>query len=114
MNERMKSQIIVHGSRIHDVSFRLALLHYVKKYRFLNFEAFTDTSENEELVIIYAEGDEKKINDQVQNIQNIKPESAVVHDITVKPHTGHILPLSSFSQDLQMEKMEKSFQSLLK
>jgi hydrogenase maturation factor HypF (carbamoyltransferase family) len=104
----MQSQITIHGSRVHDVGFRLNLLQYAKKLRFLNFEACNDIDENEDLVIIYVEGDEAKINLLIQNIQTIKPELAAVHDITVQPYTGHILPLVTFSQDLQMEQMVKS------
>ncbi|NLV28511.1 MAG: acylphosphatase, partial [Methanomicrobiales archaeon] len=108
MGRRMQSQITIHGSRIHEVGFRLNLLHYAKKLRFFNFEAFNDMNENEELVIIYVEGEEAKINLLIQNIQTIKPELAIVHDITMQPYTGQISPLASFSQDLQMEQMAKS------
>ncbi|MDX8549505.1 acylphosphatase [Methanospirillum sp. J.3.6.1-F.2.7.3] len=104
----MKSQITIHGSRVHDVGFRLNLLHYAKKLRFINFEAINDVNENEELVIVYVEGDDAIINLFIQNIQTIKPESAIVQDISIQPYTGHILPLASFSQDLQMEQMAKS------
>ena len=104
----MKSHITIHGSRVHEVGFRLNLLNYAKKLRFINFEAFNDINEKEELVIIYAEGDQAKIDLFIQNIQTIKPESAIVHDISIQPYTGHILPLASFSQDLQMEQMAKS------
>ncbi|MGV8108443.1 acylphosphatase [Methanospirillum sp.] len=104
----MQSQITIEGSRVHEVGFRLNLLQYAKKLRFSNFEAFNDIKESEELVIILVEGDEAKIDLLVQNIQAIKPELAVVHDITVQPYTGQILPLATFSQDLQMEQMAKS------
>lgn len=105
---RMQSQITIAGSRVHEVGFRLILLQYAKKLRLLYFEAFNDSNENEELVIIYVEGDEEKINLLIQNIQAIKPESAIIHDITIQPYAGQILPLTSFSQDLQMEQMAKS------
>ncbi|PWR75585.1 acylphosphatase [Methanospirillum stamsii] len=108
MSRRMQSQITIHGSRIHEVGFRLNLLHYAKKLRFFNFEAFNDMNETEELVIIYVEGEEAKINLLIQNIQTIKPELAIVHNITVQPYNGQIAPLASFSQDLQMEQMAKS------
>ncbi|KAF5069254.1 Acylphosphatase [anaerobic digester metagenome] len=104
----MQSQITIHGSRVHEVGFRLNLLQYAKKLRIFNFEAFNDINENEELVIIYVEGDEAKINLLIQDIQTNKPELAAVHDITVQPYTGQILPLATFSQDLQMEQMAKS------
>ena len=104
----MQSQITIHGSRVHEVGFRLNLLQYAKKLRFFNFEAFNDIKENEELVIIYVEGDEAKINLLIHDIQTNKPKLATVHNITVQPYTGHILPLATFSQDLQMEQMAKS------
>ena len=104
----MKSQIIVHGSRVHEVGFRLALLQYAKKYRFLNFEAFNDSNDNEEQVVIFVEGDATKITDLIEKIQINKPESAIVHGVTIEPYEGDILPLSSFSQDLQMEQMAKA------
>lgn len=104
----MQSQITIHGARVHEVGFRLNLLQYAKKLRFFHFEAINDMEGSEELVIIYVEGDEAIINHLIQNIQTIKPEFAVIHDITVQPYTGQILPLASFSQDLQMEQMAKS------
>lgn len=104
----MQSQITIHGSRVHEVGFRLNLLQYAKKLRIFNFEAFKDINENEELVIIYVEGDEAKINLLIQDIQTNKPELAAVHDITVQPYTGQILAFATFSQDLQMEQMAKS------
>jgi len=104
----MKSQITIHGSRIHEVGFRLNLLQYAKINRFFYFEAFNDLNENKELVIIYVEGEEDKINLLIQNIQIVKPEFAIVHDIVIKPYNGQISPLAAFSQDLQMEQMAKS------
>ena len=104
----MKSQIIIHGSRVHDEGFRLALLQFARKSRYINFEAFNDTHEGEELVVVLVEGEESKINDLIDKIQIIKPGSAVVRTATIEPYTGHIQSLSSFSQDLHMEQMAKA------
>jgi hypothetical protein len=110
----MKSQIIIHGSRVHDEGFRLALLQFARKSRYINFEAFNDTHEGEELVVVLVEGEESKINDLIDKIQIIKPGSAVVRTATIEPYTGHIQSLSSFSQDLHMEQMAKAVQFLLR
>jgi hypothetical protein len=109
----MKSQIVIHGPRVHGVGFRLALLQYIKKFRFLNFEAFNDSNDRGELLVVLVEGDEGKINDLIENIKLIKPESAIVHGITTEPYDGDIHPFSSFSQDLQMEQMTKAVPILL-
>jgi len=109
----MQSEITIYGSRIHEIEFRFILLHCARKLRFFHFEAFNDWNENKELVIIYVEGDEVKINLLIQDIRTIKPELAAVHDITVKPYNGYIFPITSFSQDLYLEQTFKSMRLLL-
>jgi acylphosphatase len=104
----MKSKIVISGSRVHEVGFRLILLQYAKKFRFFHFEAFNDISDCEEQVIVFVEGDEENITSFVEKIQFIKPESAIVHTINVEKYEGDILAISSFSQDLQMEQMAKA------
>ena len=109
----MKSQIVIHGPLVHGVGFRLALLQYAKKNRFLNFEAFNDTDDLDELLVVLVESDEGKINKLIEKIQVIKPESAIVHGIRTEPYDGYILPFLSFSQDLQWEQMTKAIPILL-
>jgi len=104
----MQRQITIHGSRVHDVGYRLHLLLYAKKFRFIQFEAFNDIVDDDERVVIYVEGDEERLHEFIDVIQVQRPDSAMVTSVTINPYDGLILPLSSFSQDLQMEQMAKS------
>ncbi len=104
----MKKKIIIHGSRVHDVGYRLALLQYAKEYRFSFFEAINTINDEKEFVCIYAEGNEKKIEELVSKIKRTIPDSALVNTITEENYEGEILPITAFSQDLQMEQMAKS------
>jgi hypothetical protein len=108
----MKSHIIIHGSQIHEIAFRLDLLQYARRNRFQLFEAFNDPDENEEQVVVYVEGDEKKINDLIAKIQIIKPESAIVHGITMEPFDGEILSLSFSMFDIYAEQIIKGLQEI--
>ena len=104
----MKKKIIINGSRIHDVGYRLALLQYAKEYRFLSFEAINTLDDEKECVCIYVEGDENKITEFVSKVHRTIPEVALVNAITDEYYEGEILPISVFSQDLQMEQMTKA------
>ena len=104
----MKKKIIINGSRIHDVGYRLALLQYAKEYRILSFEAINTLDDEKECVCIYVEGEENKITEFVSKVHRTIPEVALVNAITDEYYEGEILPISVFSQDLQMEQMTKA------
>lgn len=110
----MKIQVLISGSRVHDVGYRIFLLNNAMILGLEGFMAVnTKTTDNKQQIIVSIEGDEESIEDFCSEIKENKPPAAIVDSIISQPLTKRVMPIMHYVHLAQVEQLDKGIPAIL-
>lgn len=104
----MKLKIVITGSKVHDVGYRVFLLKHAMNLAIPGLSVYNWTEEGQQQVIALAEGDERRMAAFKQVAEEKRPELAKVSDVTFESYDGDI----GRTSELAMSAMSCSFVQL--
>jgi acylphosphatase len=110
----MKIEAVITGRYVHDVGYRIYLLHKALTEGIEGFFAMnTMNPENLQQVIVQAEGDEESIQAFSQFIRNEKPHSADVTSVTIHPYEKRVIRIMDYMHLVNVEQLDKGIPAIL-
>jgi acylphosphatase len=109
----MKLKIVIIGSKVHDVGYRVFLLKHAMNLAIPGFTVYNWTEDGQQQVIALAEADEGKIAAFKQVATEKRPELAKVSDVTFEPYDGEIGRTSELAMYCSFVQLDKAIPELL-
>jgi acylphosphatase len=110
----MKLKIIITGSKVHDVGYRVMLVNKALSLGVNNFNVFNTFFQGNQAVFAVIEGDEDVLEEFKDHINTVKPDKAEVGNISFEEYGNAIPPIERVMQAFQMEQWGKGIPILLK
>ena len=110
----MKLKIIITGSKVHDVGYRVMLVNKTLSLGINNFNVFNTFLQGNPAVIAVIEGDEDALGEFKDYMNNFMPEGSRVDNISFEDYRGAVPPIERVMQAFQMEQWGKGIPILLK
>ena len=110
----MRLKIIITGSKVHGVGYRVMLVNKALSLGINNFNVFNALLQGNPAVIAVIEGDEDVLGDFKDYVNNVKPEEARVDNISFEEYRNAIPPIERVMQAFQMEQWGKGIPILMK
>jgi acylphosphatase len=109
----MKLKIVIIGSKVHDVGYRVFLLKHAMNLAIPGFTVYNWTEDGQQQVIALTEADEGKIAAFKQVATEKRPELAKVSDVTFEPYDGEIGRTSELAMYCSFVQLDKAIPELL-
>lgn len=109
----MKIKIKVFGRKVHGVGYRPWLTDLAISAGLDGFYARNRTENNNNVVIILAEGDEESISCFEEEVRANKPQFAEVESVETEGHAGNVMPLEKYAAINTSSQLNKAIPLLL-
>src|SRR5512137_1840644 len=86
----MKLKIIITGSRVHDVGYRVFLMKHAMNLALPGLSTYNWDENGQQEVIALVEGDETRIAAFRQMVEKNKPEFAEITKVTFEDYDGEV------------------------
>ena len=104
----MPVKIIMVGSRVHEVGYRLLLSSIAFRLGIQKFEAHNIHIEGKQAILVLAEAPEEKLRKLIDSVKAMKPESAEVDRMDVESYpSDEIQEARDYVMLLQLEQLAK-------
>lgn len=104
-----KKKIVIRGSKVHEVGYRVFLLNRALMAGLSGFSASNQISpENTQIINVCIEGDNDSIKDFENEIRENWPIHAVVDEISTHPYNKRVIKIQDFVQLLKIEIMNRA------
>jgi acylphosphatase len=110
----MKLKVIITGSKVHGVGYRVMLVNKALSLGVSNFNVFNTFLNRTQAVIAVAEGDEEVLEEFKAFSSNVKPDEAEVSGISFEEYRNTVPPIERCMQAFQMEQWGKGIPILSK
>ncbi len=110
----MKLKIIINGSNVHGVGYRVMLVNKALSFGVNNFNVFNTFLLGNQAVVAVIEGDEEILEEFRDYVNTVRPEEARVDNISFEDYRNAIPPIERVMQAFQMEQWGKGIPILLK
>ncbi|MDP2840682.1 MAG: acylphosphatase, partial [Candidatus Methanoperedens sp.] len=110
----MKLKIIITGSKVHGVGYRVMLVNKALSLGINNFNVFNTFLQGNQAVFAVIEGDEDVLGEFKDYVNNVKPEETRVDNISFEDYRNAVPPIERVMQAFQMEQWGKGIPILLK
>ncbi len=110
----MKLKIIITGSKVHGVGFRVMLVNKALSLGVNNFNVFNSFVKGTQAVFAVIEGDEECLEEFKTYTGTVKPDEAVVNNISFEEYRNTVPPIERCMQAFQMEQWGKGIPILSK
>jgi acylphosphatase len=110
----MKLKIIITGSKVHGVGYRVMLVNKAISLGINNFNVFNTFLQGNQAVFAVIEGDEDVLGEFKDYVNNVKPEETRVDNISFEDYRNAFPPIERVMQAFQMEQWGKGIPILLK
>ncbi len=110
----MKLKVIITGSKVHDVGYRVMLVNKALSLGINNFNAFNTFLDEKQAVFAIIEGDEDTLGEFNSYVNTVKPDEAEVENICFEEYKNTVPPIERVMQAFQMEQWGKGIPILLK
>ncbi len=110
----MKLKIIINGSNVHGVGYRVMLVNKALSLGVDNFNIFNTFLLGNPAVVAVIEGDEEILDEFKDYVNTVRPEEARVGKISFEDYRNAIPPIERVMQAFQMEQWGKGIPILLK
>jgi len=110
----MKLKLIINGSKVHGVGYRVMLVNKALSLGINNFNVFNTFLQGNPAVIAVIEGDEDVLGEFKDYVNNVKPEEARVDNISFEDYRNAVPPIERVMQAFQMEQCCRDIPKLLK
>ncbi len=110
----MKLKIVITGSKVHDVGYRVFLLKHAMNLAIPGLSVYNWTEDGKQQVIALAEGDEARIAAFKQVAEEKRPELARVSSVTFEPYDGDIGRTSELAMFCSFVQLDKAIPIMLR
>jgi len=110
----MKLKVIITGSKVHGVGYRVMLVNKALSLGVSNFNVFNTFRDRTQAVIAVIEGDEEVLEEFKSFSSNVKPDEAEVNNISFEDYRNTVPPIERCMQAFQMEQWGKGIPILSK
>lgn len=104
----MKLKIVITGSRVHDVGYRVFLLKHAMNLAVPGLTVYNWEEDGQQQVIALAEGDEDRIAAFKRVTAEKRPELAEVSDVKFEPYEGEIGKTSELAMYCSFVQLDKA------
>ncbi len=110
----MKLKMIIIGSKVHSVGYRVMLVNKVLSLGVSNFNVFNTFIQGKQSVFALIEGDEEALGEFKAFANTVKPDEADVENISFEEYRNTVPPIERCMQAFQMEQWGRGIPILLK
>jgi acylphosphatase/archaellum component FlaC len=110
----MKLKIVITGSKVHDVGYRVFLLKHAMNLAVPGLSVYNWEENGQQQVIALAEGDEGRITAFRKVAEEKRPPLAKVSDITFEPYDGDVGRTSELAMLCSFVQLDKAIPLLLR
>lgn len=113
-SNNMKLKIIITGSKVHGVGYRVMLVNNALSLGINNFNVFNTFLQGNPAAIVVIEGNDDVLGEFKDYVNNVKPEEARVANISFEEYGNAVPPIERVMQAFQMEQWGKGIPIFLK
>ncbi len=110
----MKLKMIIIGSKVHNVGYRVMFVNKVLSLGVSNFNVFNTFIQGKQSVFALIEGDEEALGEFKAFANTVKPDEADVENISFEEYRNTVPPIERCMQAFQMEQWGRGIPILLK
>ena len=110
----MKLKIIITGSKVHGVGYRVMLVNKALSLGISNFNVFNTFLQGNPAVFAVIEGDDDILEEFKVYANTVKPDEADVENISFEEYRNTVPPIERCMQAFQMEQWGRGIPILLK
>ncbi|MFZ2410596.1 MAG: acylphosphatase [Candidatus Methanoperedens sp.] len=110
----MKLKIIITGSKVHGIGYRVMLVNKALSLGISNFNVFNTFLQENQAVFAVIEGDKDVLGEFQAYANTVKPDEAEVDNISFEEYGNVVPPIERVMQAFQMEQWGKGIPILLK
>ena len=109
----MKLKIMIAGPKVHDVGYRYFLMSMAMSNRIRKFEAHNIESDENQEVLVLAEGDDRAVEAFRTLIETKRPALSIVSAISFEDFDGEIMQIGEYAQFCTTVQLNKAIPVLL-
>jgi acylphosphatase len=102
----LKKKIIIKGSKVHDVGYRLFLLDEAES-RLIPFLSVKNIRAVMQEVEVLAGGEEERVKSYIEFVKTNFPDDAEMDSVSVEDYEGDIRTIESFSRSFSISQLSK-------
>lgn len=108
-----KAKIIITGSKVQEVGYRVCLLTNALNFGINKFYAYNTTIKNTQAVILLLEAEREIITDFYNYINENVPDDAIVSDFKIEDYKGNVMEIDKYLHLIQVEQLNKGIPAIL-
>jgi acylphosphatase len=110
----MKLQAKIWGHKVHEVGYRVFLLHKAIELGGQQFSAYNRIENGSQLLVALIEGDEEQIAEFKRFVEDSRPDGADVSTISFEEHHGYVMSIDNFMHISMVEQLNKGIPAFLR
>lgn len=110
----MKLQAKILGSKVHEVGYRVFLLHKAIELGCRRFSAYNRFEQGSQMVVALIEGDEGQLQGFRSFVEESRPEGSEVSSILFEEYHGYVMSVEDFMHVSMVEQLNKGIPALLR
>jgi len=110
----MKLQAKILGSKVHEVGYRVFLLHKAIELGCRRFSAYNRFDQGFQMVVALIEGDEGQLKGFGSFVEESRPEGSEVSSILSEEYHGYVMSVEDFMHVSMVEQLNKGIPALLR
>ena len=111
--ENMKLKIMIAGTRVHDVGYRVFLLKNAMNLALPGLSTYNWDEDGRQEVIALVEGDEARVASFLKTVESKRPELAEVSGVTFEDYDGDVGRASEVAMFCSFVQLDKAIPLLL-
>jgi len=110
----MKLQAKILGSKVHEVGYRVFLLHKAIELGCRRFSAYNRFEQRSQMVVALIEGDEGQLKGFRSFVDESRPEGSEVSCTLFEEYHGYVMSVEDFMHVSMVEQLNKGIPALLR
>ncbi len=110
----MKLQARILGNKVHEVGYRVFLLHRAIEFGCRRFSAYNRFDQGFQMVVALIEGDEGQLKGFRDFVEESRPEGSEVSSIFFEEYQGYVMSVEDFMHVSMVEQLNKGIPALLR
>jgi len=111
---QMKLQAKILGSKVHEVGYRVFLLHKAIELGCRRFSASNRFDQGSQMVVAVIEGDEGQIEGFRSFVEESRPDGSEVTSTLFEEYNGYVMSVGDFMHVSMVEQLDKGIPALLR
>jgi len=108
----MKRKVVITGTKVHDVGYRVFLLNAALDIGFEQFNITNETKNGNQAVIASLEGDNDQINQFMAFVEKNKPPLAQVTSVDSEDYKGRVMSIDRYLHVIQVQQLDKGIKTM--